>query len=258
MIKVGDRFETNNGGWCKVVEYINYDDITVEFEDTHAYRIKVNGYTLQIGNVKNPYAPRLFGVGYHGVGPHKSRLGSAKDGFSNLPAYSAWSNMLSRCYDKNYRDSRLYEATAVCEKWHCFQTFADWYTEQIKYTGWEDRTCLDKDILGDGNLYSENTCALVPALINSTIKSAPRGNLLQGVIKSSNGFYRIVPGYQNSKERFNSEGEAHFAYLKVKQKRLLELAEKYRFFLNTKVYDVLITKDYMYLWSPFFLNPNLK
>lgn len=258
MIKVGDRFETNNGGQVIVVEYKNSEDILVEFCDRFKYRVRVVHSQIRKGTIKNPYAPKLFGVGYHGIGTHKSKLGCSRDGFASLPAYSAWTNMLSRCYDKNYINPEFYENTIVHEDWHCFQTFADWYTNELKYTGWNGRNYLDKDVLGDGSIYSEHTCCILPAAINSAITKKPRGKLLQGIRISSNGLYRVVPGYVNSNNRFNSEGAAHFAYLDVKNKEMLSIIESYKDFLNPKVYDALLKKDYMYLWSPFFLNPNLK
>ena len=34
-IKVGDVFETKNGGVCKVVEYASTKDITIQFQDQY-------------------------------------------------------------------------------------------------------------------------------------------------------------------------------------------------------------------------------
>ena len=57
MIKVGDVFKTNKGGDCVVVEYVNYDNIIVEFCDEYKYNIKVKGCQLKNGNIKNPLSP---------------------------------------------------------------------------------------------------------------------------------------------------------------------------------------------------------
>ena len=252
MIKVGDRFENTRGSEYVVVEYLNYEKITVEFCDEHKYRVIKGGDCVKSGNIKNPYAPLLFGVGYHGVGPHKSKAGSTKKGFASLPAYSAWTNMLSRCYDKNYLDPHLYENSEVHPDWHCFQTFADWYYDKLKIAEWEGRKCLDKDILGDGTIYSPETCCLVPASINRSISKLHGGKYLPGVLKSSNGLYGVVPGYGFDKTNFETELEAHLAFLVAKQKKIIDLANKYKSWLNPRVYDMLCTKDFRFKFSPFY------
>lgn len=250
MIKVGDVFKTNRGGDCVVVEYVNYDNIIVEFCDRHRYATKVGGHELKTGRIKNPFAPLLFDVGYHGVGPHKSKAGSSPKGFASLPAYSSWTNMLSRCYDKNYRDKHLYENCSVSAEWHCFQTFADWYYDKAKIATWEGRKCLDKDILGDGTLYSQSTCCIVPAAINRVIAVNYGGVYLPGVLRSTNGLYGVIPEYDNSKPRFKTEMEAHELFVKNKIKKIQTLAEEYRAQLENKVFETLMTKNFRFKFSP--------
>ena len=250
MIKVGDVFKTNKGGDCIVVDYINYDNIIVEFCDKHKYTTKVRGCELKRGSIKNPYAPLLFGIGYYGVGKHKSKEGPTSEGFASLPAYSAWTNMLSRCYDKNYRDRRLYENSYVDEDWHCFQTFADWYYDKTKIATWEGRKCLDKDILGDGKLYSETNCCIVPAAINRVIAVNYGGVYLPGVLRSTNGLYGVIPEYDNSRSRFKTEIEAHEFFVKTKVNKIQSLAEKYREQIDPIVFETLMTKDFRFKFSP--------
>jgi len=255
MIKVGDKFKNTKGSEYVVVEYKNYDNIIIEFCDQHKYRTIRDGDYVKSGNIKNPYEPLLFGVGYFGVGIHKARHGSSESGFTKLPAYSTWVNMLSRCYDMNYLDPQLYKNTIVHEDWHCFQVFADWYTNELKYTGWEDRTCLDKDILGDSCVYSDENCCLVPSCINLVIARRHGGKCLTGVTESSNGLYRVIPGYMCSNERFTDEKTAHLSFVEAKVEKIKQLANKYQKFLRPDVYEVLMTKDFRFKFSPFFQKP---
>lgn len=255
MIKVGDKFENTRGSEYVVVEYLNYEKITVEFCDEHKYRVVKGGTCVKSGNIKNPYQPLLFGVGYYGVGQYKAKTGSSKEGFARLPAYSAWCNMLSRCYDKNYIDPHLYENSIVHEDWHCFQTFAEWYYDEISYCNFKGRRPVDKDILGDGAIYSSQTCCVVPHIINSTIKEGKRGVCLNGVIRSTNGLFRVIPGYSCSDLRFNDEKSAHMAFVEAKSEKIKSLANEYKEFLRSHVYETLMTKDFRYKFSPFFEKP---
>lgn len=255
MIKVGDRFENTRGSEYVVVEYLNYEKITVEFCDEHKYRVIKGGDCVKSGNIKNPYQPLLFGVGYHGVGKHKSKEGPSSKGFSRLPAYSAWSNMLSRCYNKDYTDPHVYEHSTVHEDWHCFQTFAEWYYNALSDFKWYGTPYLDKDILGNGSIYSEQFCCIVPPVINSVITQKHGGKYLTGVIKYSNGLYRVVPGYSCSDLRFNDEKSAHMAFVEAKSEKIKALANEHKEFLRPHVYETLMTKDFRYKFSPFFEKP---
>lgn len=255
-MKVGDRFKTNKGGDVIVVEYNTCKDIIVEFDDKYKYQVKVRVIELLKGDIKNPYAARLFDVGYFGVGKYKSKEGSATKGFASLPAYAAWTNMLSRCYDKNYMNRSIYEEVTVDPDWHNFQIFAEWYTNELKYTGWQGGDYLDKDILSDDKIYSAQTCCIVPARLNSIVNSKHKNTkLLQGVRKGGKNF-RVVPGYDVSDIRFNSEIDAHIAYVDSKVSRIKELAKYYKEYLNPKVYNILMTKDFRYKYSHLYRSQN--
>ena len=255
MIKVGDRFKNTKGSEYVVVEYLNYEKITVEFCDEHKYRVIKGGDCVKSGNIKNPYHPLLFGVGYYGVGQYKAKEGPSSKGFSILPAYSAWSNMLSRCYDKNYTSSALYEDSVVHEDWHCFQTFAQWYYTELSDLKCTGKSYLDKDIVGDGRIYSERSCCIVPPAINMIITQKYSGRYLTGVTKSSKESYRVTPGYDCSNERFKDEKAAHMAFVEAKAEKIKSLANEHREILRPHVYETLITKDFRYKFSPFFEKP---
>jgi hypothetical protein len=257
MIKVGDRFESNKGQWMVVLEVVNQDKILIEFEDEHKHRKWIDSSQVKDrGNVKNPFFPLLFGVGYYGVGKYKSTNGPKRLGHKNLPAYSAWINMLSRCYDKNYIDPHLYKNSTVHEEWYNFQVFAEWYHSELNNVGWEGRINTDKDILGDGSIYSSKTCCLVPVKINSAVRQAAGGKYLPGVRKAGENF-RVFPGYDTSNVRFKTELDAHMAFVESKSKKIVEVANEYKEQIKPVVYETLCTKDFRYKFSPYFENTKL-
>lgn len=113
-------------------------------------------------------------------------------------------------------------------------------------------TLRQRYILNDGTLYSAQTCCIVPHVINSVIKNSSGGEYLTGIIRSTNGLFRVRPGYSCSDLRFNDEKSAHMAFVEAKSERVKSLANEYREILHPHVYEILMTKDFRYKFSPFF------
>jgi len=176
-IKVGDEFQNNKGSSYTVIDYKNYNNVKIKFNDEFAHETITNIKCMSKGVVKNPFLPIVFNKGYFGVGVFKAKLGSAAKGFPLTPEYAAWTNMLSRCYyDKEISrviGYKTYENSLVDESWLNFQLFAKWFTDEKKridaiMPGL--KLAVDSDLLKDGiKLYSEKTCCLIPAEINSSI-----------------------------------------------------------------------------------------
>lgn len=180
-IFVGDVFETNFSGNCRVVDYSGIYSITVEFED--GYITETSSAQLLKGTVKNPYHPRVFGVGYIGVGKY-----SAGSSGKISKVYNTWTAMMARCYYKaNQPDS--YKECSVCEHWHSFQNFGECF--DANYVEGFD---LDKDLLKTGNMvYSPDTCCFLPRKINNLFRrnrADKYDNLPVGVTLSKSGRYQ--------------------------------------------------------------------
>lgn len=247
-IKVGDRFTTNKGGDVVVVEYVNTRCITIEFCDPHKHRVLTTKTVLLKGDLKNPFAPLLFGVGYMGVGRHKAKDGASRLGFKRIQSYSAWANMLSRCYDPNFRHYKHYESVTVDKKWHNYQVFAEWYLAQTNTNSFNGTMCLDKDILTDACVYSETNCCVVPYEINSVVKGSKGGKYLQGVVSRGRRFYTLSCNYVP----YATEVEAHLAYVEAKSNKIREVAVEYKEYLSPKAFNALMTRDFRYKFSPLF------
>lgn len=159
--------------------------------------------------------------------------------------YILWNGMLARCYNpKILQKKPTYKDVSVCDDWHYFSNFLKWYKEKgIWYrNGWE----LDKDILIKGNkVYSPQTCCFVPKEINSllTNRKSRRGENPIGVsfIKSKNKFVATIAinGKNKTLGHYNNNIDAFYMYKTEKEKRIKELADKYKSELEPRVYEAL-------------------
>lgn len=234
-IKVGDIFTTKNGGDCIVLDVIDNKQVLVEFCDEYKYQSKVYITNLKKGEVRNKLKPAWFGVGY---------LGNVDTSKINRERIRIWQGMLSRCYNAGNNRTKSYTRTKVDEKWHNFENFLIWYEEELKYVKWEGKICLDKDLIGDSTLYSDKTCCLIPAKINTILANPRGGKYLPGAEKLPSGRYRGVQGYASRTMLFETEEEAHLAYVEFKIQRIKEYADEYKDKMNPIVYNTLITKDF--------------
>lgn len=82
------------------------------------------------------------------------------------PTYVWWRNAITRSYSTEYQERfPTYAKTAVCQEWKHFTKFNEWALEHSNGS-FKDKV-LDKDIIGDGSLYSPDTCCLVSVKVNS-------------------------------------------------------------------------------------------
>lgn len=163
------------------------------------------------------------------------------------PYYRRWSQMMARCYSPaTLKNQKTYERVSVCKDWIRFSNFEKWMKEQ----DWAGQH-LDKDILGDGLIYSPENCAFVSRAANNLIawRCQPgEYHKRTGVYKISSGdsFYFLANGCGRKKEdRFYSEMEARMAWFEVKINRAKEIAKKekdsrIRSFYVEKVKSVLL------------------
>ena len=141
------------------------------------------------------------------------------------PAYRAWAGILTRAYDQEFHAvNQTYIGVTVCEEWHSFRTFREWWLNNHR----EDCQ-LDKDLLAPGNReYSPDACIYIPSWLNklTTDCGASRGEFPIGVsFCNQTGKYRShcsnpIAGKDYSLGYFTTPEAAHSAWLRYK----LELA----------------------------------
>lgn len=162
----------------------------MKFED-HTI-ISVSSPKIRTGNWVNPNKPTIYGVGFIGQGEFRAA-------YKNIPskAYSRWSGILDRCYNKESNNYHLYGGAGVFvgESWHNFQNFARWFYDNCpEHTKAKD-IVVDKDLLsGNVKYYSEKTCCLLPVKLNVML-----ANMGKGVVRKRDNcntweIYRQVKG----------------------------------------------------------------
>lgn len=103
--------------------------------------------------------------------PHKPNQN--RKGLTNHPLAKHWANMNYRCnprYQKTTEKYKTYCNTKVCPEWQFdnpngLQNFID-----DMYSSYFPGAELDKDKLGDGTLYSKNTCCWLTPSENKKVK----------------------------------------------------------------------------------------
>lgn len=84
----------------------------------------------------------------------------------NCPIYMQWKAMLRRAYRPEDRVKNAYLGVTVCDEWHIFSKFREWYLQQNPPKGWQ----VEKDIIKVGNkVYCSEWCAFVPTEVNNLI-----------------------------------------------------------------------------------------
>ena len=246
----------NNKGYLMIlVEYKDCHHIVVEFQDKYKARVSTDYKSFENGNVDNPYYPTFHNVGFIGQGKYKT-----KEKGKDTRCFKIWQSMIERCYSEKFQEKNpSYKKCIVCEKWHNFQNFADWFYENV-YDCNNEKLQLDKDILVKGNkIYSPETCILVPQRINTLFIKCDksRGKYPIGVtqyssIKNNNKYeYLIVQcsifkdetgkrklkklGYFPLSEPFH----AFYVYKQFKENYIKQIADEYKDLIPTKLYEAM-------------------
>jgi hypothetical protein len=230
----------------KIIEYNNNRNIIIEFQDEYKAKVSTNYVNFQNGNIKNPYHPKIYNVGYIGQGRYKTY-----EGRKATISYSIWKDMLKRCYDPYYLNKRpTYINCYVNKEWYNFQNFAEWF-EKNYYKIEEQLMCLDKDILCKGNkIYSPETCIFVPQRINNLFVKCDklRGKYPIGVsITNRNQLMVqcsiIVDGKQIRKKigyfPLDKPFQAFTCYKQFKENYIKQVADEYKDLIPKELYEAL-------------------
>ena len=161
VYKTGDSFLSNEGDEFVVVQDMGWDNVLIRFKS--GYEQSSTRQQIMAGSVKDRFKRNYFGVGFLGGKKYKTK------GSKSL-AYGVWKLMLERCYGNRDRHPN-YLGCSVCEEWHNYQNFAEWYLNNHPNDG--RSYDVDKDLLFHGNkIYSPETCLIMPHQENCEISSA--------------------------------------------------------------------------------------
>ena len=89
-INIGDVYTASCGTEAVVIEYENRLKVLVEFQDEVRFRKYFTARNIRQGELKNPYAPVIYGIAYYGMLDSKT----VKDKSTYKRCYRTWQNML--------------------------------------------------------------------------------------------------------------------------------------------------------------------
>lgn len=242
--RTGEIGFNNFGSRMIINSYRNKSDIDVYFSEYEYIKKNCFYENFKKGSIKCEYEPRVYGIGYLGVGEYEVHDKYKK----TTKCYKTWSHMLERCYDPYYINGfPTYRDCTVCDEWHNFQNFAKWYDENY-YEVEEERMELDKDILVKGNkTYSPDTCMFVPRNINSMFvkRDNSRGSCPIGVrcLKLNEKYCSsiVIDGRRIYLGNFENCEDAFYEYKKAKEYEIKRRAEKYKSKIPNRLYIALNT-----------------
>lgn len=241
--RTGERFITKEGYEIEIIKYINATDLWVRFNDEFKATVHSNYKACRKGSVKNPYHPNRYG-GYFGQG---------KYGYGQYPIkyYETWINMLTRAYDKKYKEVKpTYEEVTVNPCFLNFQVFAEWCDNNY-YEIVGETMCLDKDIMCKGNReYSPSNCIFVPNRINMLFvkRHGKRDGMPIGVIydsKSNKYLAQCSILNDDGKHeniylgRYNTKEQAFQVYKEFKEQYIQQVADEYKGKIPKELYNAM-------------------
>lgn len=231
----GAIFQTVEGYYIQILEYVNKENVLVKFLDT-GYERYVRMGSIWKHAIKNPYRIMYHG-GYFGVGPYTKR--------QHMKIYSSWYKMLERLMEENQINNSRNQKYANCgvdPMWLNYQIFAFWFDLYISSLNpdYYDDYQIDKDI-SQWNMpykvYSPYTCHLIPTKLNilladldATSRGKRKYDLPMGVIQNKSGKFctnQIVDKQKTEFLMFSTPEEAFEAYKKIKGEYIMKLANEY-------------------------------
>lgn len=169
--KLCEIVDTKSGP-AMVTDIVNFDHVKIVFLDPPIHIAVVRAGNLRKGLVRNKMRPSVAGIGYVGYGPYST---------TESHVYNRWSFMLNRVYQPpNEATARAYAGVTVCEEWHNYQNYAEWFLGALHANkDWDKvpfRWVVDKDLWLPGNkVYSPYACRLVPQPINTLMNNPASG-----------------------------------------------------------------------------------
>jgi len=164
----GTRYENADGLWLTIIYYHTGRQVDVQFDLSKSIRTVTLNNILN-KKVKDMYLRTVFGIGYLG---HYD-----KDLPYERKAKQLWQNVMKRCYSET--DDKGYKGKVIVdERWHAYENFLidiaslEGFNEWLNGTSYE----LDKDKIGDGTVYSRQTCSFIHQRENRQLQENYRVN----------------------------------------------------------------------------------
>jgi len=239
-VKIGNVYNLTSGRPAEVIELLPKGRCRIKIVGTE-YEQECLRFKLSHNGVRDNFYPVVCGVGFIGEGPHIAFRNNR-----STKVYTNWTHMLERCYASAKVNTPTYQDVEVCEEWHNFQNFAEWYYNQKGHDikGWQ----IEKDIYFFHThklIYSPDSCFFVPRSINNQflLREADRGEMPLGV-QQKQGKYQARVQFKNKRGHspyFDSIEAAVDWYYEKKAQRIGELADEFKNELDPRCYELLKT-----------------
>ena len=120
--RLGEEEYNKFGSKMIITKYNGALDMDIYFPK-YDWTFKHGTYqSFKKGNIKCPYEPRIYGVGFIGEGKYNVK--------NNEKCYRMWHGMLNRCYNPYWcNEHTAYRDVIVTKEWYNFQVFAEWFYE---------------------------------------------------------------------------------------------------------------------------------
>jgi hypothetical protein len=196
-IEIKKIYPSNSHGNFKIIKEMGSNKhrkklFEVEFLKTGTKKI-ISSQEIKRGEVKDPFLPRIAGVGY---------LGNVNSPV-NQYLYSRWRNILHRCCNEDFPSYKFYGAKGISvdKRWYSYEFFE----KDIKeIEGWDESRLfdntfqLDKDKKGQ-NCYSKNNCIWITQKENNDIRVNQNNSWFIATDKEGQEFL------SNNQEKFAKE-----------------------------------------------------
>lgn len=186
---------------------------------------------LKMNKFKDPMIIQLYG-GYFGLGNILSYIITTDHSGNKekIDLVGRWRKILARSISKNKASDsnrKFYKDVTISTKWLSYQHFARWVCN-LEESNFRPGYQIDKDILGDGSIYSEETCVYIPPYLNKYIASLHRSK--------SNPFIYV------SKSKIDLDSIDECQVYKYATLRLLALAYLKYGMISKKIYKQILNK----------------
>ncbi len=237
---IGYKFTTHQQIQATIIDRVRSREkscnILIEFNDRHKTQKWVEGLKVKTKHIQDP-----------SLICHYNKFIAYKEDIKINPlAYMKYRAMLDRCYGNQTGNNKTYKNCQVCDEWIQFENFVKWFNDNY-YSIDNCSMDLDKDILGNGKLYSPDTCVFIPHKLNSQFARRKENKRLHSELptgvflhKRPSGAYCYRVTILPKKQLFENIQEAKQAYDSFVENQYKEFALKYKEIIPQKLYEVLI------------------